>query len=56
MLAQDNRAVIDSSVGTGSLLSNPSPVLGNLNRVMPSVRSATIGFQREIFSNTALTA
>ncbi|MDQ3253321.1 MAG: TonB-dependent receptor, partial [Acidobacteriota bacterium] len=50
-----NRAVIDSIVGTGTLLSNPSPVLDNLNRVMPSVRSTTIGIQREIFPNTALT-
>lgn len=50
-----NRDLINSLVGTGVLLSNPSPVLDNLNRVMPSVRSTTIGIQREIFPNTALT-
>lgn len=50
-----NRAAINAIVGTGAILSNPTPVLDNLNRAMPSARSTTIGIQREIFPNTALT-
>jgi len=50
-----NRALIDSIVGTGTILSNPMPVVDNRNRRMPYVRSTSIGFQREIFPNTALT-
>ncbi|MGH9941965.1 MAG: TonB-dependent receptor [Pyrinomonadaceae bacterium] len=50
-----NRELINSIVGTGAILPNPSPVVDNRNRRMPYVRSTSIGFQREIFPNTALT-
>jgi outer membrane receptor protein involved in Fe transport len=50
-----DRALIDSLVGTGVLLANPSPVVDNENRRMPYVRSASIGFQRELLPTLALT-
>ncbi len=50
-----NRALIDSLVGTGTVLSNPTPTVDNGSRRMPYVRSVSLGFQREIFPNTALT-
>jgi len=50
-----NRAVIDSIVGTGAVLPNGTPVVDNRNRRMPYVRSLSVGFQHEVFANTALT-
>lgn len=51
-----DRAVLDSIVGTGALLPNGTPVVDNTERRMPYTRSFTIGFQRELMSNLALTA
>jgi hypothetical protein len=50
-----DRALIDSLVGMGALLANPSPVVDNGDRRMPYVRSASIGFQRELLPTLALT-
>jgi outer membrane receptor protein involved in Fe transport len=50
-----NRALIDSIVGTGAILANGTPVVDNTERRMPYVRSLSIGFQHQIFPNTALT-
>ncbi|HYP26421.1 MAG TPA: TonB-dependent receptor, partial [Blastocatellia bacterium] len=50
-----DRALISSLVGTGALLANPSPVVDNEDRRMPYVRSASIGFQRELLPTLALT-
>jgi outer membrane receptor protein involved in Fe transport len=47
--------VINSIVGTGALLGNPSPFVDNLDRVMPSVRTASVGFQRELLPTLSLT-
>ena len=51
-----NRALIASIVGSNLLLPNPAPVLDNTEREMPYTRSFSIGFQRELFANTAVTA
>ena len=51
-----NRALIDTIVGTGTLLPNGTPVVDNTDRRMPYTRSFSIGFQREVFRNLALTA
>jgi hypothetical protein len=51
-----NRDVINSIVGTGTLLANATPVVDNTTRRMPYVRSASIGFQRELVRDLAFTA
>ena len=51
-----NRAVIASIVGSGTLLPNAAPVVDNTARKMPYTRSVSIGLQRAIFSDMALTA
>jgi outer membrane receptor protein involved in Fe transport len=51
-----NHAVIDAIVGTGTLLPNAAPVVDNTTRKMPYTRSFSIGFQRELFADMALTA
>jgi outer membrane receptor protein involved in Fe transport len=51
-----DRAVLDSIVGTGALLPNSNPIVDNTERRMPYVRSFTIGVQRELMPNLALTA
>ena len=50
-----NRELINSLAGTGALLVNPNPVVDNLNRRMPYVRSTSFGFQHELVPNLALT-
>lgn len=50
-----DRALIASLVGSGGLLANPSPLVDNLERRMPYVRSYSAGFQRELSSTVALT-
>ncbi|MDQ3322196.1 MAG: TonB-dependent receptor [Acidobacteriota bacterium] len=51
-----NRALIASLVGTGALLANATPTVDNNERRMPYTRSFSIGFQRELVSNMAVTA
>jgi outer membrane receptor protein involved in Fe transport len=51
-----NRALIDSIVGTSTLLPNGTPVVDNTDRRMPYTRSFSIGFQREVLRNLAFTA
>lgn len=51
-----NRSVINSIVGTNTLLANPAPVVDNTERRMAYTRSFSIGVQREIFSGMAVTA
>jgi len=50
-----NRALIASIVGTSALLANPAPIVDNEEREMPYTRSFSFGFQRELFSNMAVT-
>ncbi|HEX5085430.1 MAG TPA: TonB-dependent receptor [Blastocatellia bacterium] len=50
-----DRALIQSLVGSGLLLPNPTPVIDQKNRRMPYTRSTSIGFQRELLPNLALT-
>jgi Carboxypeptidase regulatory-like domain/TonB dependent receptor/TonB-dependent Receptor Plug Domain len=50
-----DRALIQSLVGSGTLVPNPNPIVDQLNRRMPYTRSVTIGFQRELLPNLALT-
>jgi hypothetical protein len=50
-----DRALIQSIVGTGLLLPNPTPVIDQKDRRMPYTRSTSIGFQRELAPNLALT-
>lgn len=51
-----NRTLIASIVGSGTLLPNATPVVDNVNRKMPYTRSISIGIQRQIISNLAVTA
>ncbi len=51
-----NRALIASIVGSSALLANPAPTVDNAEREMPYTRSFSIGFQRELISNLAVTA
>jgi len=51
-----NRQLIASIVGSGTLLGNPTPVVDNTTRRMPYVRSASVGFQRELWRDLAVTA
>jgi outer membrane receptor protein involved in Fe transport len=51
-----NRTLLASLVGSGSLLPNTNPVVDNTERKMAYTRSFSIGVQRELFSNMALTA
>jgi outer membrane receptor protein involved in Fe transport len=51
-----NRALLNSIVGTGTLLPNNAPVVDNTERRMPYTRNFSIGVQRELMSNLALTA
>jgi len=51
-----DRALITSLVGSGTLVPNPAPVVDNTERRMPYTRSFSIGFQREIMRNLAVTA
>ena len=51
-----DRAVIASLVGSGTLLPNVSPTVDNSERRMAYTRSFSIGVQREIISNLAVTA
>jgi len=51
-----NRALIASIIGSNTLLSNPAPFVDNAEREMSYTRSFSIGFQRELFANTAVTA
>ncbi|HZB46490.1 MAG TPA: TonB-dependent receptor, partial [Pyrinomonadaceae bacterium] len=51
-----NRDLINSIVGTGTLLGNPTPVVDNSTRRMPYVRSFSVGLQRELVAGVALTA
>ncbi len=51
-----NRDLINSIVGTGTLLGNPTPVVDNSTRRMPYVRSFSVGLQRELIPNLAVTA
>ncbi len=50
-----DRALIQSLIGTGLLLPNPTPVIDQKDRRMPYTRSTTIGFQRELLPSLALT-
>lgn len=51
-----NRALLASLVGSGTLLPNTNPIVDNTERKMAYTRSFSIGVQRELFSNMALTA
>jgi outer membrane receptor protein involved in Fe transport len=51
-----DRALIASLVGSGTLLPNATPVVDNTDRRMPYTRSFSIGVQREIMRNMAITA
>ncbi len=51
-----NRTLIASLVGSGTLLANASPTVDNSERRMAYTRSFSIGFQRELVSNMAVTA
>jgi len=51
-----NRALIATIVGTGTLLPNGTPVVDNTDRRMPYTRSFSLGLQREIIRNMAVTA
>lgn len=51
-----NRTVINSIVGTGTLLPNATPVVDQKRRKMPFTRSFSIGVQRELIPNLAVTA
>ncbi len=51
-----NRDLIASLVGSGAVLANATPTVDNAERRMPYTRSFSIGFQRELVSNLALTA
>lgn len=51
-----NRALIASLVGSGTVLANASPTVDNTERRMAYTRSLSIGFQRELMSNLAVTA
>jgi outer membrane receptor protein involved in Fe transport len=51
-----NRALIASIVGSSALLANPAPIVDNAEREMSYTRSFSIGFQRELISNLAVTA
>ncbi len=51
-----DRALIQSLVGgSGTLAPNPNPIVDQHDRRMPYTRSLTIGFQRELLPNLALT-
>jgi TonB dependent receptor/Carboxypeptidase regulatory-like domain/TonB-dependent Receptor Plug Domain len=50
-----DRALIQSLVGSGTLVPNPNPIVDQRGRRMPYTRSLTIGFQRELLPNLALT-
>jgi len=50
-----DRALVATLVGTSSVLPNPNPTVDNTERRMPYVRSASVGLQRELVSNLALT-
>ncbi len=51
-----NRAAIAAIVGSGILLPNASPTVDNTQRRMAYTRSFSIGVQRELVSNLAVTA
>jgi outer membrane receptor protein involved in Fe transport len=51
-----NRALLASIVGSSTLLRNANPVVDNTERKMPYTRTFSIGLQRELVSNLALTA
>jgi hypothetical protein len=50
-----DRALIQSLVGSGTLVPNPDVIVDQSDRRMPYSRSFTIGFQRELLPNLALT-
>jgi TonB dependent receptor/Carboxypeptidase regulatory-like domain/TonB-dependent Receptor Plug Domain len=50
-----DRALIQSLVGSGTLVPNPDVIVDQSDRRMPYTRSLTIGFQRELLPNLALT-
>jgi len=50
-----DRALITSIVGSSTLLPNATPVVDNTERRMPYTRSLSIGVQREIMRNMAIT-
>ncbi|MGH9945839.1 MAG: TonB-dependent receptor plug domain-containing protein [Pyrinomonadaceae bacterium] len=50
-----DRALIASIVGSGTLLPNNSPVVDNAERKVAYTRSFSIGLQRELAANLALT-
>ncbi|MEJ7698708.1 MAG: hypothetical protein WKF71_03550 [Pyrinomonadaceae bacterium] len=51
-----NRALIASLVGSGTVLANATPTVDNTERRMAYTRSFSIGVQRELMSNLAVTA
>jgi hypothetical protein len=50
-----DRALIQSLVGSGTLVPNPNPTVDQKDRRMAYTRSVSIGFQREIAPSLALT-
>jgi carboxypeptidase family protein/TonB-dependent receptor-like protein len=50
-----DRALIQSLVGSGTLVPNPNPIVDQKGRRMPYTRSVSFGFQRELLPNLALT-
>ena len=51
-----NRALIASLVGSGTVLANATPTVDNTERRMAYTRSFSIGVQKELVSNLAVTA
>ncbi|MEJ7862636.1 MAG: TonB-dependent receptor [Pyrinomonadaceae bacterium] len=51
-----NRTLIASLVGSGTVLSNATPTVDNTERRMAYTRSFSIGVQKELVSNMAVTA
>lgn len=51
-----DRALIASLVGSSTLLANASPTVDNAERRMAYTRSISIGVQRELMTNLAITA
>lgn len=50
-----DRNLVSQLVGSGTLLPNPTPIVDNLQRTMPYVRSASFGMQRQLLRDLALT-
>ncbi len=50
-----NRALVNAIVGTGNLIPNTTPTIDNSDRKMAYTRTFSLGIQRELVSNLAVT-